>query len=121
MSGSLRWNWIVWISAVTACAAVLAILASAVALSPETDRRDLPEQMSVASVADPGVAADGPTALAPDTGCKVDHGCAQATMASIELALTGHDSGQDLSGVAGLLSSQAALRPFHPPRFVSQV
>ena len=55
MISSMQKNWVVFIRAGTVAAIVMAILFSALAMSPNIDHRDLPAQPSFALVAAAGV------------------------------------------------------------------
>lgn len=113
-------NRIVWLRAVTVSAAVMAILLSALAMSPEFDHRVLPTQSAIASVADVGVADDGLARPAADAKWHIGHACLLAIMPGNELALTRFDSTPELPRVTGYKLSGARYPPFHPPRFLSQ-
>jgi len=113
-------NWAVWLRAVTVTAAVMAILVSALAISPEVDHHAPPTQSTVASGADTGVIGDGPTQPAPTTNCHSGNSCILAIMPGYELVLARFDGAPELLRVTGYRPSGAANLPFHPPRILSQ-
>lgn len=121
MFRTMETKWVVWIRAVTASVAVLAILVSALSMSPEINHRILPEHPAVASVADVGPADDGAAKHAGDTKCHIGHSCILAIMPSNESTLTHFERAPDFRRAISYLSSAAEYLLFHPPRILSQV
>jgi len=121
MFRSLQKNWVIWMRLVTVTAAVMAILVSALAISPDVDHDVLPTQSTIVSLLDAGVADDGFAQPVADTNCHVGHSCSVAIMPGSELALTRFDSAPELPREPGHQPSGAGYVPFHPPRFLSQV
>jgi hypothetical protein len=113
-------NWAVWLRAMTVTAAVMAILVSALAISPEVDHHALPTQSTVASAAEPGVIDDGSTQAAPATNCHSENSCIFAIIPRYPMGLTRFDAAPELLRVTGYRPSGAAYLLFHPPRVLSQ-
>ena len=107
--------------AVTIAVAILAILVSALAMSPDINQRVLFSHPAVASMSDTDVADHGSTLPAPDTKCHVGHSCTLVIMPSSEILLASFDSAPDFSPVTGYHSSISGYLPFHPPRILSQI
>lgn len=114
-------NWTVWLRTLTFTSAVLAILVSALAMSPEFDRSILETQLAVALVADTGLAGDSPAQSAPNTKCHIGHSCIFVNIPGSDLALARLDGEPKLLRVARFKTSGAGYLLFHPPRFLSQV
>ena len=114
-------NWAIWMRAVTVAAAVTAILASALAMPPEIDHRNLTAQPAVASTAGGGVIVDRAAQPGPDRNCHSGHSCILVNLPTNDLALTRFDSAPEISRETGFLSSAAENMLFHPPRILSQV
>ena len=114
-------NQAVWMRAVTVAAAVMAILVSALAMSPEIDHRVLPTQSAVVSAMNTDVVDDGFAQPAADTNCHIGHSCAVAIMPRNETAFVGFDRAGALPCVADYKPAGATYPLFHPPRVLSQV
>ena len=120
MFGSMQRKLVVWMRAVTVTGAVLAILVSAFAMTPEIDHRLLLAQTAVSSGADAGVIDDRAVQPAPDTKCHVGHGCILVIMPGNELAFTNMDGAPEFCRATGYSPYAAGDMLFHPPRNLSQ-
>ncbi|WP_138934993.1 hypothetical protein [Roseovarius arcticus] len=107
--------------AVTVTAAVMVIVLSALAISPEIDHHDPSTQPDIALV----VGTDAVNAVfvqsVPDTACHGGLSCVLAIMPSDGLALTRRESAQDFPRLMRVKPSRAGYLPFQPPRNLSQV
>ena len=106
--------------AVTFTAAVMAILVSALAMSPEIDHHVLPTQLAIASVADAGVVDSNLAQSEPAITCHIGHSCAGAIMLPNETAFVHFDGAREFPRAVGYQPSGAAYLLFHPPRDLSQ-
>jgi len=109
--------------AVTVAAAVMAILVSALAMSPGIDHRLLPAQAGVASPVNSGVVVvNGPAQSTPDASCHFGHSCTFLILPSNNLAsMTRFDGAPEPLYTKQYQPSRAGDMPFHPPRLLSQV
>ena len=114
-------NWVIWMRAVTVTAAIMAILVSALPMSPEIDDHFLPAHPAATSGADVGAINDGVARPASHTICHIGHGCMLVILPANDLALMRFDSAPGLSRVTGYLPSVAGDIPFHTPRILLQV
>lgn len=114
-------NWAIWMRAVTVAAAVTAILASALAVSPKINHRDLTAQPAVASAAGGGVIVDRAAQPGSDRNCHSGHSCILVNLPTNDLALTRFDSAPEISRETDFLPSAAEKMRFHPPRILSHV
>ena len=106
---------------VTITVAVLAVVASAISMSPETDRRVLPAQPAVASVADVSMVDSGAAQPAPVARCHIGHDCMLVILPYDDLAVTRLASTPELARLTDFQHSGTGYLPFHPPRILSQV
>ncbi len=105
---------------VTVTAAVIAILVSALAVSPEIDHHVLPSQLAVASVADAGVVDSNLAQSEPAINCHIGHSCTAAIMLPNETAFAHFYGAREFPRIEGYQSSGAVYPLFHPPRDLSQ-
>ncbi len=121
MFRSVQKNWELWMRAVTVTAAVVAILVSALAMSPEIDHHVPLTQPAITFVADTGTVDTPSVQLVPDTNCHGGLSCVLAIMPSDGLALTLFKSVQEFPRLMRDNPSRAGYLPFQPPRNLSQV
>jgi len=121
MFRSVQKNWGVWMRAVTVTAAVVAIIVSALAMSPEIDHHVSLTQPSITFFADTGTVDTTSTQPVPDTNCHGGLGCVLAIMPSDGLALTRCKSAQEFPRLTHYDPSRTGYLPFQPPRILSQV
>jgi hypothetical protein len=113
-------NWVIWMRVVTLSAAALAILVSALAMSPEIARHVLAKQPVVASAAEVSVVNVSVLNPLTDTKCHGGFGCTVAIIPNTEFALTRFGSAPNFSRLAGYKPSRVGYLPYYPPRFPSQ-
>ncbi len=107
--------------AVTVTAAVLTILVSALAMSPEIDHHVPLAQPAITFVADTHSVDTPAVQLVPDTNCHGGLSCVLAILPSDGLALTLYENAQKFPRLTRYDPSRAGYLPFQPPRFLSQV
>ncbi len=114
-------NWGVWMRAVTVTAAIVTILVTALAMSPEIDHHDPSTQPDIALV----VGTDAVNIVfvqpVPDTACHGGLSCVLAIMPSDGLAVTRRETAQEFPRLMRDNPSRAGYLPFQPPRNLSQV
>lgn len=121
MVRSLQRKLVVWMRAVTVTGAVLAILVSAFAMTPEIDHRLQLAQTAVSSGTDSDANDNHDVQPAPDTKCHVGHGCITVIMPGNQLAFTNTDGAPEFFRATDYPPFLAGDMPFHPPRILSQV
>lgn len=121
MLGSVQGKWIVWTRAATICVAVLAILASGLAIPPDIDHDDLPARLAAASVVDADFTDEDPADPVADADCHVGPGCVSVILPGGALDMARFENAPDAPRVPGYLASGAGYPPFHPPRILSQI
>ena len=121
MFRSVQKNWELWMRAVTVTAAAVAILVSALAMSPEIDHHVPLTQPAITFVAGTGTVDTPSVQLVPDTNCHGGLSCVLAIMPSDSLALTRFESAQEFSRLTHYDPSHTGYLPFQPPRILSQV
>lgn len=113
-------NQAVWMRVVTVTSAVIAILVSALAMSPEIDRRVLPSQLAVASVAGAAVVDSNLAQSEPAINCHIGHSCSVTIMLPNVSAFAHFYGAREFPRIEGYQSSGAVFPLFHPPRDLSQ-
>ena len=124
MFGSVQKNWGVWMRAVTVTAAVMVIVISALAISPEIDHHDPSTQPDIALVVDTdavNIVSVQSVQSVPDTACHGGLSCVLAVMPSDSSAMTRFKSVQEFPRLMRVNPSRAGHLPFQPPRNLSQV
>lgn len=121
MFRSMQKNWVAWMRVATVTAAIMAILVSAFAMSPEIDRRFLNAEPAVASAANVSAIDGGAAQSTQDRNCHIGHSCTLVILPTNDLALLRLDTAPELSRGKGHLPSVVGDMPFHPPRVLSLV
>ena len=121
MFRSVQKNWGVWMRAVTVTAAVMVIVISALAISPEIDHHDPSTQPDIALVVGTDAVNIVFVQSVPDTACHGGLSCVLAIMPSNGLAVTRRESAQEFPRLMRVKPSRAGYLPFQPPRNLSQV
>jgi hypothetical protein len=99
----------------------MAILVSALVVSPEIEHHVLSKQPVVALAADAGVVDVSLVQRATDTKCHDGFNCTVAIIPNTEFALTGFGSASKFFRIAGYKPSWDGYLPYYPPRIPSLV
>ena len=121
MLGSMHRNWGTLMRRVTVTAAILAIVFSALGLSPELDHSAPLTQHAVALETDLGLANGGHAASSAEADCHIGYSCTLVVLPSHDLALPRFHRASEFFLLAGYLPSVVAHIPYHPPRTLSLV
>lgn len=111
----------IWLRAVAVTAAILAIIVSAIVVSPGFNYSDLPTQPNVVSTVDAIAADDGLINVEPDADCHKGYGCTVAIVPGRQIALARFDRASEFFRVPDYQPSGLGYLLFHPPRTLSLV